>query len=84
MEHCKKKASGFLALGIANQPFSISLWVQPQLLAGTIMHVSTNSSGTGFCAPFIGFASNGSLIVQIMTNTRRGVQQMDLDYISII
>ncbi|CAF0988999.1 unnamed protein product [Adineta steineri] len=63
------QASGFLALGIANQPFSISLWVQPQLLAGTIMHVSTNSSGTGFCAPFIGFASNGSLIVQLMTNT---------------
>ncbi|CAF4217349.1 unnamed protein product, partial [Adineta steineri] len=63
------QASGFLALGTANQPFSFSLWVKPQSLAGTIVHISTNSSGIGFCAPFIGFASNGSLIVQIMTNT---------------
>ncbi|CAF1033195.1 unnamed protein product [Adineta steineri] len=63
------QASGFLALGIANQPFSFSLWMKPQSLAGTIIHVSTNSSGIGFCAPFIGFSSNGSLIVQIMTNT---------------
>ncbi|CAF4064944.1 unnamed protein product [Adineta steineri] len=63
------QTSGFLALGIANQPFSFSLWVKPQSLAGTIVHVSTNSSGTGFCAPFIGFSSNGSLIVQMMTNT---------------
>ncbi|CAF4190543.1 unnamed protein product, partial [Adineta steineri] len=63
------QTSGFLALGIANQPFSFSLWVKPQSLVGTILHVSTNSSGTGFCAPFIGFSSNGSLIVQIMTNT---------------
>ncbi|CAF1094592.1 unnamed protein product [Adineta steineri] len=63
------QASGFLALGIADQPFSFSLWVKPQSLAGTIVHVSTNSSGTDFCAPFIGFSSNGSLIVQMMTNT---------------
>ncbi|CAF1293230.1 unnamed protein product [Adineta steineri] len=63
------QASGFLALGIAHQPFSFSLWVKPQSLAGTIVHVSTNSSGTDFCAPFIGFSSNGSLIVQMMTNT---------------
>lgn len=63
------QASGFLALGIDNQPFSISLWVKPQSLMGTLVHVSTNASGTGFCSPFIGFASNGSLIAQVRTNT---------------
>jgi hypothetical protein len=63
------QASGFLALGIINQPFSFSFWVQPQSLAGTLVHVSTNASGTAVCAPFIGFASNGSLIAQVATNT---------------
>jgi hypothetical protein len=63
------QASGFLALGIPNQPFSISLWVNPQSLSGTLVHVSTSVSGTGTCFPFIGFASNGSLIAQVKTNT---------------
>lgn len=63
------QASGFLALGINNEPFSISLWVKPQLLMGTLVHVSTDTSGTGFCSPFIGFALNGSLIAQVRTNT---------------
>jgi hypothetical protein len=63
------QASGFLSLGIANQAFSFSFWVQPQSLAGTLVHVSSNSTGTGSCAPFIGFASNGSLIAQVKTNT---------------
>ncbi len=63
------QASGFLALGIPNQPFSFSLWVQPQALEGTLVQISTNASGMGSCASFIGFASNGSLIAQVKTNT---------------
>ncbi len=63
------QASGFLFLGIPNQPFSFSLWVQPEVLAGTLVQVSTNASGTGSCAAFIGFSSNGSLIAQVKTNT---------------
>jgi hypothetical protein len=63
------QASGFLTLGVPNQPFSISLWVQPQTLTGTLVQVSTDASGIGSCASFIGFASNGSLIAQVETNT---------------
>jgi len=63
------QASGFLALGIPSQPFSFSLWVKPQELEGTLVQVSTNASGTGSCASFIGFASSGSLIAQVKTNT---------------
>jgi hypothetical protein len=60
---------GFVPLGVSNQAFSFSLWVQPQTLAGTLVQVSTNASGTGSCASFIGFASNGALIAQVKTNT---------------
>jgi hypothetical protein len=63
------QAWGFLALGIPNQPFSFSLWIQPQSLSGTILQLSTNASGTGSCIPFMGFSSNGTLIVQVKTNT---------------
>ncbi len=63
------QASGFLALGIPNQPFSISLWIQPASLAGTLVHQSNNSLGSDFCITYLGFASNGSLIAQILTNT---------------
>lgn len=59
------QASGFLALGTANQPFSLSLWVQPQTLAGTLVQISTSGSGTGSCRPFMGFSSNGSLVAQV-------------------
>ncbi len=63
------QASGFVSLGIPSQPFSFSLWVQPQALAGTLVQVSTDTAGIGSCASFIGFASNGSLIAQVKTNT---------------
>lgn len=63
------QAWGFLALGISNQPFSFSLWIQPQSLSGTILHLSTNASGTDSCIPLIGFSSNSSLVVQVKTNT---------------
>lgn len=63
------QASGFVSLGIRNNPFSFSLWIQPQTLNGTILHLSTNSSGTSSCIPLIGFSSNGTLIVQVKTNT---------------
>jgi hypothetical protein len=63
------QASGFVPLGVSSQPFSFSLWIQPQALAGTLVQVSTNASGTGSCASFIGFSSNGSLVAQVKTNT---------------
>ena len=63
------QASGFLSLGTTNQPFSLSFWVQPQALAGTLVQISTSSSGTGGCIPFMGFSSNGSLVAQVLIST---------------
>jgi hypothetical protein len=63
------QASGFLSLGTSNQAFSLSLWVQPTTLAGTLVQISTGTLGTGTCRSFIGFASNGSLVAQVLTSS---------------
>lgn len=63
------QASSFAALGIQNQPFSFSLWVQPQTLVGTLVQMLNDTSGASSCTAFLGFASNGSLIAQVRTNT---------------
>ncbi len=56
------------SLGISNRSFSISLWIQPVSLSGVLVHVSSNASGLGWCLPFIGFATNGSIVAQILNN----------------
>lgn len=62
------QASGFTAFGINNQPFSISLWIQPQLLTGTLVHLSSTPTGTGtHCFPLLGFDGSGALVAQVMT-----------------
>ena len=57
--------AGVSSLGISNRPFSISLWIRPRSLSGVIVHVSSNAVGTGWCLPFLGFASNGSVVAQL-------------------
>ncbi|CAF3747170.1 unnamed protein product [Rotaria sordida] len=59
------------SLGITNRAFSISLWIQPQNLSGILVHVSSNSSGLGWCVPFLGFTTNGSIIAQISNTAIR-------------
>jgi hypothetical protein len=60
---------GFTSLGVNNQPFSVTLWIQPQILSGTLIHLSTSSSGTGSaCFPLLGFASNGAIVAQVLTS----------------
>jgi len=60
---------GFTSLGISNKPFSITFWIKPQILSGTLIHLSTSSSGTGSaCFPLLGFTSNGSIVAQVLTN----------------
>jgi hypothetical protein len=56
-------------LGVVNQPFSISLWIRPYALAGTIVFVENGTIGSFWCMPFIGFASNGSLVVQMWSTS---------------
>ncbi|CAF1295490.1 unnamed protein product [Rotaria sordida] len=62
------QVSSFTSFGITNQSFSITFWIQPQILSGTIVHLSTSSLGTGSqCFPLLGFTSNRTIIAQILT-----------------
>ncbi|CAF3853367.1 unnamed protein product [Adineta steineri] len=54
------QATGFLFLSYNNAPFSISLWIQPTLLQGTLV-----GSSLGYDP--LTFASNGSLIARVAT-----------------
>ncbi|CAF3914490.1 unnamed protein product [Rotaria sp. Silwood1] len=65
--------SDVTGLGITNRPFTISFWIRPQSLSGTLVHVSANSSGLGWCIPFLGFATNGSIIAQMLNGIIRYV-----------
>lgn len=58
--------SGITSLGLISQSFSISLWIRPYLLKGILVFVSKTSLGTQWSIPAIGFATNGSLVGQIL------------------
>ncbi len=59
------QASSFTGLGSSTTPFSIILWIRPRsILTATIAHVSQTSLGTGWCVPFFGVATNGSIVTQ--------------------
>ena len=61
------QGSGLTSFGISNQSFSIAFWIRPQTLSGTLVHLSTSSSGTGStCFPLLGFASNGTIVAQVL------------------
>jgi hypothetical protein len=61
------QASSFTGLGISNQSFSVLLWMRSRSLNRTVVHVSAYTSGSGWCIPFVGISSNGSVVVQIFT-----------------
>ncbi|UJR29737.1 hypothetical protein I4U23_017285 [Adineta vaga] len=58
-------------LGTPNWPFSLSLWFKTNSLkgGGTIAHLSSDTSGTGWCIRFIGLSANGTIQVQIYGGT---------------
>ena len=64
---------GLTALGTSNKSFSISLWVRPYSLLGTIVFVSSTAGGTGWCMSFLGFATNGFIVAQILDTTVQAV-----------
>ncbi|CAF1036511.1 unnamed protein product [Adineta steineri] len=56
--------NGFVLLGISNSSFSISLWVNPTTRNGsTLVHLSTTTTGQGWCVDLMGFSSTGQIIV---------------------
>ncbi|CAF0861793.1 unnamed protein product [Adineta steineri] len=60
-------------LGTTNKSFSISLWIRPYSLAGTLVFVSSTAAGIGWCMSFIGFASNGSIVAQMIASIVQSV-----------
>ncbi|CAF0989993.1 unnamed protein product [Adineta steineri] len=58
------RTPSFMTFGIANQPFSIALWMKPMNLRGILVHISNQSTGDGWCMPLLGFNSSGILIAQ--------------------
>ena len=57
--------SYLMGLGITNKAFSISLWIRPYSLVGTLVFVENGTASSLWCIPFLGFAANGSLVAQI-------------------
>lgn len=61
----------FPSTRVTYSPFSVSLWVNPNNInnGGTIVHVSTYSTGNGSsCYDLLGLTTSGALIVQISTS----------------
>lgn len=71
------------ALGTINEPFSISLWLRPTLLSGTLVYVSRTATGHVWCMSMMGFASNGSIVVQIWTGTIQALFGLRLSTASV-
>lgn len=64
------QASGFVLLGQAYRPFSFALWIRPIMTnGGTILHVSSNNVGTGWCVPFIGLSAIGQVVLNSYNGT---------------
>lgn len=65
--------SHLTGLGTVDKSFSISLWIRPVTLSGTLVFVSQTSIGSIWCFSFIGFAANGSIVGQMWTSVARAV-----------
>ena len=64
------QVSGLTSLGISNHAFSITLWIRPQTLSGTLVHLSSSAVGTGStCFPMLGFAASGAIVAQVLTSS---------------
>ncbi|CAF1552412.1 unnamed protein product [Adineta steineri] len=51
--------------------FSISLWINPTSLTsgGSLVHISTNTTGTLYCYDLLAFTTTGALVLQWMPST---------------
>lgn len=64
---------GLTGLGVSNKPFSISLWIRPYGMLGTIVFVSQAPVGSTWCASFIGFGVSGAIVAQLWNGAIRAV-----------
>lgn len=66
------QASGFVLLGQNYRPHSFAMWIRPVTSVtngGTILHVSSNNVGTGWCVPFIGLSLAGQIVLNSYNGT---------------
>ncbi|CAF4165438.1 unnamed protein product, partial [Adineta steineri] len=53
----------FVLLGISNYAYSIALWVKRTSTGGgTLVHLSTQTDGLGWCVTLLGFRSTGEIV----------------------
>jgi len=53
----------------SKEPFSIALWIKPYYInGGTLLHLSSSSTGAGTCLDILGFTLAGQLVVQLVIN----------------
>ncbi|CAF3828348.1 unnamed protein product, partial [Adineta steineri] len=53
----------FVLLGISNHSYSIALWVKRTSTGGgTLVHLSTQTNGQGWCVTLLGFRSTGEIV----------------------
>ena len=56
------QVNGLVLLGRSNQSYSLAIWIQPSShQSSTIIHVSSNSTGRGWCIPMLTLTSSGQL-----------------------
>ena len=56
------QVSGLVLLGITDQAYSLAIWIRPSSLGNsTIIHVSSNHAGQGWCVPMLTMTSFGQL-----------------------
>ena len=65
--------SDAISFNYSTSSFSISLWLQPDSLIGTLVFVENGTAGFQWCIPFLGFAANDSLVAQVWTGSARAV-----------
>jgi len=64
------QASGFVLLGQPYRPYSFSLWLRPIITTnGTIIHVSSQTDGRGWCLSFLGFNTAGQIVTMSWNGT---------------
>ena len=59
------QATGLVLLGTSGQSYSFSIWIKPTIVTeGTLIHVSQNTTGFGWCIPMLGFTNTSQIGVQ--------------------
>ncbi|UJR28915.1 hypothetical protein I4U23_010133 [Adineta vaga] len=59
------QGKNLILLGTKNQSYSLSVWIKPSInTRGTIIHVSSQTNGLGWCMPMMGFTNTSSINVQ--------------------